>query len=46
MKFSDFKSIKIAGNSIKKLTRTRDGLVLFEKSPEPQPWFEIEYDGS
>lgn len=47
MKFSDFKSIKIAGNSIKKLTRTRDGLVLFDKStPEPEPYFALEYDGN
>lgn len=50
MNFKDFKSIKISGNIIKKLTRTRDGLVLFDKTqpptPEPQPWFALEYDGS
>lgn len=46
MDFSRFESMTINGHSFQRLVRVSDGAVLFEKNPQPKPWFKIEYDGS
>lgn len=46
MDFSRFENLTINGRSFQKLIRVSDGAVLFEKNPQPKPWFAIEYDGS
>lgn len=44
MDFSDFQNLTIDGRSFQKLVRVSDGAVLFEKTPKPRPYYELEYD--
>lgn len=47
MNWKDYKSLKIGSYQLKKLVRATDGAILFDISrPQPETWFEIEYDGS
>lgn len=47
MNWKDYKSLKIGSYQLKKLVRASDGAILFDISrPQPENWFEIEYNGN
>lgn len=46
MNFNNFETLKIGGYDIQKLVRVSDGAVIFEKNPQPKPFFEISYSSN
>lgn len=44
MDLNDLQNLNINGKAFQKLIRISDGAVIFEKTAQPKPYFEISYD--